>query len=60
MLKRHFYLPKRGKKHVLGLNRIPEKVLLNYEPQRCTKEDHDCLNITVSLNKNMSFFFTKS
>ena len=59
MLKKHFYLPKRGKKHVLGLNRIPEKVLLNYEPQSCTKEDLDFLKIIASLNKYM-FFFSRS
>ena len=59
MLKKYFYLPKRGKKHVLGLNRIPEKVLLNYEPQSCTKEDLDFLQIIASLNKYMFFFFTK-
>ena len=57
MLKRHFYIPKRGKTHVLGLNRIPEKVLLNYEPQRCTREDRDCLKIMASLNKYLCFFF---
>ena len=59
MLKKYFYLPKRGKKHVLGLNRIPEKVLLNYEPQSCTKEDLDFLQIIASLNKYM-FFFSRS
>ena len=56
MLKKYFYLPKRGKKHVQGLNRIPEKVLLNYEPQSCTKEDLDFLQIIASLNKSCSFF----
>ena len=59
MLKKHFYLPKRGKKRVLGLNRIPEKVLLNYEPQSCKKEDRGCLKIIASLNKYM-FFFSRS
>ena len=59
MLKRHFYLPKRRKTHVLGLNRIPEKVLMNYEPQRCTKEDRDCLKIMASLNKYKCFFSHK-
>ena len=59
MLKIYFNLPKHWKTHVLGLNRIPEKVLLNNEPQRCTKEDRNCFKIIASLNKYkiMLFFF---
>ena len=57
MLKRYFNLPKRCKTHVLGLNRIPEKVLLNNEPQRCTKEDRNCLKIIAFLNKYMIMLF---
>ena len=57
MLKIFFNFPEHWKTHLLGLNRIPEKGLLNNEPQRCTKEDRNCFKIIASLNKYIYFSF---